>query len=401
IIRNSRGTIVEQGRIQDGQLRVELPPGPYDVQVKAAKHLPFTKDVVVQKTKDQIVRAELEATTGKILIALGSLDPNLNVFIDGKAVKPRLSKANFLEIDDVPAGERTLKITHPSIADYEGTLTVQGGAETTVSPRPTWAIVNLTIKSEPGASVYVDNDFKGRVNEKGELMISALPPGERRIRAEKADFERLEQPKSFAPGDHTLTLPLKRIKFSPEYTEHFYNANAWSAPPGWRVEQRKLLVQGARGRMDVGLLKDYFYKDFRMEFNVSLTNGRGAAWVVRAQDERNYYLFHLSGSKGVSPKTFSSYVVKDGRLEQIGSTIPVVEPIDVPGEQIRILVEANGPVIKHTIGILSNPTEEAQPLSVITDATFSSGRVGFATKDEEAYTVYTITVSPIQQAAVR
>ncbi len=248
VVIKSRGNAVRQGRSEEGQFRAELPPGSYDVEVASENYKTFTAKALVKQTGTEPVDADLVPTTGSVLLGLGSVDTDVNVFLDGRKLdSPSRKSENQIEFDGIPAGMHKLRVTHPTIADWERNIEIEGGATTTVTPKFVTAVVNLTVKSEPGSSIYVDNDFQGRVAESGELKImNQLRPGEHTIRAEKDLFETARLVKRFEVGDATVEMKLKRVVFSDEFADTFLGgAASWDAPKDWKMEPGKMTVRGA------------------------------------------------------------------------------------------------------------------------------------------------------------
>jgi hypothetical protein len=398
IVVKSRGSSIKQGRSEDGQYSVELPPGYYDVEVTSDNYRPFTAKALVKQSGTQPVDADLVPTTGSVLIGFGGVDTDANVYLDGRKLdRPARKSENQVEFESIPAGSHKLKITHSSIADWEREIEVEGGATTTVTPKFVAAVVNLTVKSEPGSSIYVDNDFQGRVADSGELRImNQIRPGEHTIRAEKDLFEPARVVKRFDVGSATVELPLKRVVFSGEFADTFLGGAAyWDAPKDWRVEPGKLTVRGLSA--GVGLVKDKQYADFRMEFDTKFINGKGAVWVVRARDRQNYYMFQLKGPTATARNTFHSYICQNGQIRLLRPPEFLALDLSRPDDSFHIIIEARGDQIKHSIEVSSAPKAGgARPLSVITDSTIPQGTVGFGTKESEEFVVFYVNVTPLR-----
>ncbi|HJQ71135.1 MAG TPA: carboxypeptidase-like regulatory domain-containing protein [Blastocatellia bacterium] len=398
VVIKSRGNPVRQGRSEDGQFRAELPPGSYDIEVTSENHKTFTAKALVKQTGTQPVDADLVPTTGSILLGLGGVDTDVSVYLDGRKLDSPSRKAeNQIEFDAIPAGMHKLRVTHPTIADWERNIEIEGGATTTVTPKFAAAVVNLTVKSEPGSSIYVDNDFQGRVAESGELKImNQLRPGEHTIRAEKDLFEPARLVRKFDVGDATVEMKLKRVVFSGEFADTFLGgAMSWDAPKDWKFEPGKLTVRGSG--VAGGLVKEKLYSDFRMEFDTKFLNGKGAVWIVRARDRQNYYLFQLMGPKSAARNTFHSYICQNGQIRLLRPPEFLALDLSRPDDSFHIIVEAKGDQIKHSIEVSSAPAAGGpRPLSVITDATITQGTVGFATKDSEEYVVFYVNVTPLK-----
>jgi hypothetical protein len=144
----------------------------------------------------------------------------------------------------------------------------------------------------------------------------------------------------------------------------------------------------------IGLIKDASYKDFRMEFDLVFGNGKGAVWVLRAQDENSYYLFQLTGPAASIPNFFRSFIYQNGQVKPLKS-FRVPENLGVAGDRFHIIIEAKGPEIKHFIQLKSSPkATQPEPFSVTTDTTFSNGRIGFGAIEGEEFIVQFVGVIP-------
>jgi hypothetical protein len=390
IVKNSRGVEVTNGKRAGSRYRAELPPGEYSIMVTSANHNPFVGKASVKAGREEIVDVELTPTIGSIMI--GPVEADADLLIDGqKPVGISFKREeNQIKIDGVATGIHTLRITHPTIVDWEEKIEVKGGEATNVTPKFKPAIVYLVVESEPGAQVYVDNIYKSRIPETGKSGIIELQPGPHTIKATKDEYVSSEQTGAFSAGNTLVELKLTRVAFSPEFTDYFMDGTKFWTAKEWRAESGKMVVQGP----GIGLLRDKLYKDFKMEIDVKFANGKGAVWILRAQDEQNYYIFQLSGPKGASPKTFRSYICQNGTLNLIKTDF-VAEDLSRPNDSFHIVIEAKGSTIKHFIQASRAPKAEGpQPLSIISDKTFSYGAVGFGTIDNEEAIVQLVSIVP-------
>ena len=393
----SRGATVKQGRSEDGEFRAELPPGLYDVEVKSQRYQPFAAKASVRQVGTKPVEADLVPTVGSILIGLGSVDTDASLYLDGRKITAVVKKGeNQIELENLPVGEHTLRISHPTIVDWERKVEVAGGSTTTVTPRFALAIVNLIIKSEPGAEVSVDETYAGRVGDNGELRVfNNLGPGEHTVRVVKDKFEASQIKKRFAVGNETLEMPLKRKVFSEGFGDQFLGPPTnWDIPRGWQVTKGKMHVRPAPTAA-VGLVRDKEYANFKASFDLTFVNGKGAAWVVRARDKQNYYLFHLVGPSGNGRNTFHSYIVQNGQAKPLKAPEFLALDLSAPNASFLITIEATGGSIKHFIEISNAPQASGRrPLSVLNDGTYSSGTLGFTSKDGEEFVIFFVNVEP-------
>jgi TIR domain len=180
-----------------------------------------------------------------------------------------------------------------------------------------------------------------------------------------------------------------------EFSDAFDSGTVyWSAPPTWQASKGRLDVTGP----GIGFIKDRIFQDFRASFDLLLRNRKGAVWIVRAKDARNYYHFQLLGPEGSPPNVFITSMCKDGKLTPLG-TSRVNQDLSQPDEWCQIFVEARGSTISHQIQLTSRPGREPPKLAFLEDQTFSYGRIGFGTKDGEEFRLGSITVRPLPRSS--
>lgn len=396
VIRNSQGRVIEDTQSRDGKYEKEFPPGNYTVEVSADKYSPQRSAVEVRRARTESVTALLTPTTGAILISLGSVGDSATILIDNQRPANLTKKTgNRIQIDDLGVGPHTLRITHPSIAAYEEKVEVEGGIIKPVSPTFRVATVNLIIKSLPGARILVDGRMEGRVEDNGTLRIADKSIGQHTVRAELDKHDTVTMTKDFGVGDEVVNMPLKRTAFSGDFTESFLDAGTWSVPKTWAITPGNMRVRGSATETEIGLLKEKVWENFRMEFDVSLINNKGAAWVVRARDNQNYYLFQLASMKGSPQTTFQSFICENGQLRQLESPQRVAVDLNNPKDQFHIIVELKGSKIEHFIEVTSRPGERKR-FGIILDSAFSNGRIGFGTRGDEEFIVYQVSVTPLK-----
>ncbi|MEW6126148.1 MAG: caspase family protein [Acidobacteriota bacterium] len=316
------------------------------------------------------------------------------ILVNGQ--KPNAGKVNRLErlveIRDLSTGHYTIQIRHPQSGTTDlQEVDVEAATKIQIPVRFATRLVKLTVKSQAGTDIYVNGEFKGRLA--GNELPIQLPPGEYRLKAVNDRFEELEKPVAL-DKDATLELPLTPVISSAKFNEEFTSLQNWTATK-WQLDQKKnevfMVVQGT----EIGFLKDRKYTDFTMRFTLSFAknNRKGAVWLMRARDEQNYYLFQLIGPKGSSPGVFRSFVIKGGAMvKQFEERVPI--KLDIQDDQIHIFVEAVGSKIVHRISSTGSPTEKPVTFSELDDSSFSSGRLGFMTREGEEFWIRAISVVP-------
>lgn len=374
----------------EGKFRTELPPGVYDVEVSAAKYS-SKKFEAVKLESDEFVKADLIPLVGSIQI--GPVEASATVLIDGlKPANISIQKEDkLIDLAEIPAGPHKLKIIQPNQSEWVRDIEVEGGKTKYVPTEFKAALVSLTVKTEPEAEVYVDDYYGGRANEKGELKVTSLSPGQHRIKAKKNEYQPVEKTQTFGVGAAEMKLALTRVVFSSDFADDFTaGPGLWNAPATWQAKSGNLKVQGK----GFGLIKDADYKDFRMDFDVSFGNGKGAVWILRAQSEDTYYLFQLTGPNAADKNIFRTFLYQNGQSKLL-KVFRVPENLSLPGDKFHIIVEANGAEIKHYIQIKSNPkATQPQPFSLMTDTALSHGRIGFGAIEGEEFNVHFVSVVP-------
>ncbi len=198
--------------------------------------------------------------------------------------------------------------------------------------------------------------------------------------------------RSDAGSDSSLTTTPVR--------EEFLNLKAWTHPPNWAVGGSALEIAEAP---QLGFLTDKRFRNFTMSFQVTLLNGEGAAWALRANDD-GYYLFYLSGPKGMQPNRFVTYLAQGDKMDQVGTPFNIIRPL-CEGCVYTISIKAEGNNFFHQIRIDSVPDQhpdlkqfegETYKLGEYADAkdTFPNGSIGFRTFAGERFSVADLFIYP-------
>lgn len=402
IVQSQDGSFKREGLSAKGKYQLGLDPGLYDITVTAENYLPFTERVsIVAGQPADVVAADLAPTSGSIML-LGAFQADMEILLDGKPINGAIRSDSRIELKAVSAGSHKVQVKHKAIEPWEKEVEVLGGVPTPISIAFERRLTQLTVKSEPRSVIFVDNIAMARVFESGEVMISRIEPGLHKIRAEKEGYEPSEVSASLNAGPTEVILKLTSAAYGAEFSDDFKEGlQSWSAPVAWQASREKgnlgIVVNGP----GLGLIKDRVndrpsvYKDFTMEFDISFKNAKGAAWVVRGQDPRNYYLFQLMGPKGSVPNRFRTYFYQNGKATQLKAAEIVPEDLSRSNDQFHITVEVRGNEIRHKIVAVKAPKPGApQPFSVTQNVVFSQGAIGFASIEGEEFLVRWVGITP-------
>lgn len=379
----------------------KLQPGSYVISASHPDYKPREETITIGKGDIKTISDFLLPKYGEIAIG-GALEGS-TIVLDGKPLEStQFTRAadGKITIPRVLEGEHELTVSKPTYDPWTGKLKVEPGKSNPASAQLKLATVSLTVRSKPGAHVYIDNSDRGAVQPDGALIIPELLPGSYQMRVTLDGFEHAEQSLSLTLADRKPTTPidLTPIAESAEGNEDFLTGSSkWVVPAEWKLEKRGLLIGGQK----VGLFRTptekrpfNIYRDFTMSFDVRFINGKGASWVVRAKDEQNYYMFQLvPATEGLQSK-FNFYVCQQGTCT-LKDSKRYPEPLNKPNDSYFIQLEARGTEFTHRIRVLMNPrADDPQPLGTFSDGTLTYGGVGFRSIDDNQALLQNLVVIP-------
>ncbi len=372
-----------------------LNPGNYQVKIAHEDYEPYVTEIRIERGKAAALSTDPISKYGTVVLGLGKQAvEGVTIRLNGNTLTPAQFKTEngVIIIPRVPVGKQTLAINKVGYLDWSEQIDVEPGSNLR-APMMERASIMLTVKSLPAAEVHLDTEPTGRITKDGMLVIRNLDPGKYKLRVRLDGYQTQDGRDSYeAPlelttkeRDQVVEAPLVPIPESGE-VEAASDANPgkWtpSPPPGWRFETGK--PRGIRIADDrVALVKTTSetnqrfnnYYDFRLVLDVSFSNGKGAAWIVRAKDERNYYLFEMTTAGSTTgEKTLNFYICRDGHCGQPKERYPVTASIETPNETVRIILDVAGDRFSHWIETSKEGGTRLVP--DFTDKTFAFGGVG-------------------------
>lgn len=399
---------------QDGLVNIpKLAPGKYRVEIKLLDYEPATEELDVVAN---------DVSTGKIipLSKYGTItlmtDTQENSFdgkirLDERELLPKDLKVakGMVSIPRIPVGGHKIEVSRTGYLSRAEQIEVKpenlevGPGE---QPPNLWNMPlervtgTLIINSTPGARVYVDGENREQqVASDGNLRIPGLLLGEHKIRLELFGFETTERAVTFSLDKREVREPITLVSIvedSEGNSEFSQRKKDWfpAQPAEWTlkndvgVEVRgnnlALLKSVKRPNRDFGI-----YGDFTLFFHLRLLNGKGAAWVVRARDQKNYYLFELTTAKskrGERRLVFSRVV--DGKLEELDASV-IPPDIERANEQFRIQLAGEGSKFWACIEV--NTPNGAKTMSLgktFTDYTFDKGGIGLRSSNDAEFFIF-------------
>lgn len=392
---------VSKGKATKGELKLELPTGRrYNVEVTAGPDcVPLKESIVL--SAPLVFKAVLQSKFGAVRIGPRYRDGRGEVQLDGQPMSPDQmqvdQESDLIVISRLAPGMRTITYDHPDYVVVKHTFNISPGSELTWTFQPELAQDDLSIESIPGASVYVDGKHYGETAGDGKLKI-AVPLGRYEAKLEKYGFSPYKSEFDFKFREPvTIKRMLTPLPNSAEFHEYFNIPgafkNTWALPAsGWSIEKSRLRLANCP---DLIYPKAFNYNDCTMAFHLKLDNTVGAAWVVRAKDPRNYYLFYMTGPDAPIPNSFLTYIVRDGKLDpsKPDDSVPLLFRLEAGGEYSIEITAA-----KNQIENFITPTTSGRrfPTGVFkdNDNSFPYGTIGFRTVGSERFSVSELFVRP-------
>ena len=186
-------------------------------------------------------------------------------------------------------------------------------------------------------------------------------------------------------------------KFSTNFADDFTQGlQKWDAPQGWSIDTNPSFTRLSVSGPGLGFVQGKYWHDSEVRFYLEFKTGRAASWIVRAQDQQNYYMFRITPARrGEGDKVFHRFDILDcqeGQTELIDSK-EIPDDLGNPGEQFYVTIRASGFQIEHSLQAGSAP--KPITLANVEDVTHPGGSFGFGTVEDEEFYVYDVQIAPL------
>jgi hypothetical protein len=179
------------------------------------------------------------------------------------------------------------------------------------------------------------------------------------------------------PGDTEYTVEFRKVKSEARFSATFV-ADEWVAPSSWKIGGGKMITNG-KGMALLANEGYRYYADFQLISNVVLVDGVAASFVVRAVDERNYYMIQITGKEAPEPYILSGMVIQDG-MQKPFQTIRISHRASIieKGRPFKIYITVTGN--SFNVELWDDVEALPAPLGTLTDPynTFQMGAPGIA-----------------------
>lgn len=386
------------GTAKAGQFKTELPlDRRYAVRVSSgSEYEAVAKSFEFGPDRSEIINAALVSKYG--LLRIGPEIEGAKLFINNSEVeKDRIRKekeSNTIVVDGLSPGKYKIRYAHPDYVPLEAELEVAPSKEYLITFKSILATTEMVVKTEPGASVYIDSDEIGQTTPDG-MLKKDVRLGAHEVRLYKDGFEQYKETRRFEFGKPVqMEKALMPLPASAPFREFFDSPNkVWDMPKEAKVKDSALYLENCPRLVSAIALR---YFDFKMHFHLTLENEGGAAWAMRAKDNEDYYLFYLSGPQGAFKNQFNIYIVRNNRVDLNDPVSTAKIPFSLKAKgQYEIDIKFTGNKVEHRITPADTGKEITLDYSVLRDDVYLYGTIGFRTVGAEKFLIDDVIIEPL------
>ena len=305
-----------------------LPPGRYRVEAALEGYNSAEKEVVISRNQTTPVTLELEPITYDVTIRTNT--PNGEV-------------RYALITSDNQSNDKTSNFTQSS---------------------------ELRVKRIENGSVVLQRLVEGIYG----IDIYSGEPG----------YEKVLSKKFTLPGNEDYIVEFKKLRSETRFYANFLSGE-WIVPSTWQTSNQTMTVNGK----GIAIPSDdayQFYDDFEIISDVKMLDGIAASFVVRAQNNSNYYLIQITGKNASDPYFLSVFVVKNGAAKRLGSSVSFSHKAStVDDEWFKVFIKVKGNTFDVSLWDIGSPVK----LGMLTDPynTYTIGAPGIAATFDNHKTV--------------
>ncbi|MBZ5669522.1 MAG: SUMF1/EgtB/PvdO family nonheme iron enzyme [Acidobacteriia bacterium] len=173
----------------EGQLKIDdLKPGAHALRVSMPGKKVFEQSLNLTAGQSSEIAATLADLMGKIVVHTTG---GAEVFLDNTSQGVANARGE-LTLEDATPGSHELRISAASKKNFEQSISVSAGQETTVEAPLADLPGRIVVQTTPGAQVFLDNASRGAANASGEVIVPGVAGGSYNLRITangKTDFQ--------------------------------------------------------------------------------------------------------------------------------------------------------------------------------------------------------------------
>ena len=348
-------------------------------------------------------------------VTITTVQPNAEIELESINLKKqtkwtRKTDSNgVLNLENVPPGTYLLTVSLKGFVTEESEIEVKPTQLVTVPVNLEPITHDIFIKTNvaSGEVRYARIQGQGRNGNKeisgyctvriknGDAALLDMPEGNYNLEIRSDDVEYSPVSKEITvskealskTGNSEISINLVRTVSTEDFLANWLPGE-WRLPPNWKIENKRMQVSGA----GVALLQNErfnYYRDFELKTNVRSLDNKTVGFVLRARDDKNYYLIEITSSAAAEPYFLTGYVVKNGKAAETLVRTNIQAYAKTLGDRkfFNIIISGKGNVFRITL----EDVETGRPyvIGIVEDQnnTFPIGAIGIGTKEASRYDV--------------
>jgi hypothetical protein len=381
-----------------------------EVEQKRRRVAARTRTIV--QTKIKVVKVP-EIKYQKISgVTITTVQPNAGIELESINLKKQTkwtkstNSNGVLNLENVPPGKYLLTVSLKGFISEESEIEVKPAQLVTVPVNlepithdifittnvPNGEVRYAPIQRQAGGAKDVGEYCTVRIKN-GNAALLQMREGDYslEVRSDEVEYGQVAKEITVSGGNaaqnNEISIKLER-KISTEDFLANWLPNEWRLPAGWRIENKRMQANGA----GVALLQNErfnHYKDFELKTNIRSLDNKSVGFVLRARDDKNYYLIEITGSASGQPYFLTGYVVKNGKAAEtlVRTNIQAYAKTLADRKFFNIIISGKGNVFKVTL----EDVETGRPfvIGIVEDQnnTFPIGAIGVGAKEASRFDV--------------
>ena len=200
-----------------------IPAGTYTLKLSKSNYKDWSKTITVEAGKETEVYAYLEEGSGSVSTRDETISPStksqfgtivlntepsyVKIYVDGE-YSGETDAWGDKNVQGIPAGTYTLKLSKSNYKDWSKTITVEAGKETevyayleegsgsvstrdeTISPSTKSQFGTIVLNTEPSyVKIYVDGEYSGETDAWGDKNVQGIPAGTYTLKLSKSNYK--------------------------------------------------------------------------------------------------------------------------------------------------------------------------------------------------------------------
>jgi hypothetical protein len=357
-------------------------------------------------------------------IAITTVQPNAGIVLESANPKSKYKQVKntnsdgILNLENVPAGKYVLTVSLKGFVTEESEIEVKPAQLVTVPVNLAQITHDVSIKTNVlnGELRYAPiQKIAGNASrnvggycmipiKNGSATITRMQEGDYNLEIHPDDVEYQTVSKEVEVSEAALAKTVNAAQRNEIFieskrtvsTEDFianWKADEWKLPANWKIENKRMKVESTEAALpQVALLQNErfnHYKDFELKTNIRSLDNKSVGFVLRAKDDKNYYLIQITGSAANEPYFLTGYIVKNGKIAETLVPANIKAYAQSIGNQkyFNLTISAKGNIFKVTLEDIE--TGRSFVIGIIEDQnnTFPIGANGIGTKDASRFEV--------------